>query len=240
MSRPLGLSLLLLGACAPAAGPTADAGFNVHGAPGQIFAFDGSTSAGESLRFQWTVLEAPADANFTLEDADSSAAMLIPETEGTYVLGLEVCNSYGACDRAETEAWVGETATRSGLAGTRALGFSVKKPGRLGNNRPPEAVAMASKSFRSSSTVRLNGSGSSDPDGDTLRYRWSFYAVPADSTTAIDDSTSEITSFTADKSGTYKVKLTVRDGLSSDSVLLPEIVVKALDDDDPIPWITSP
>jgi hypothetical protein len=240
MSRPLGLSLLLLGACVPAAGPTADAGFNVHGALGQIFAFDGSASVGDSLSFHWTVLDTPPQADFTLEDADSSAAILIPETEGTYVLGLEVCNSYGACDSAATEAWVGETATRSGLAGTRALGFSVKKPGRLGNNQPPEAVGMSSKSIRSSSTVRLNGSGSSDPDGDALRYRWSFRAVPAGSTTAIDESTSEITSFTADKSGTYQVKLTVRDGLSADSVLLPDLVLQALDDAEPIPWITSP
>ena len=85
MTRAL-LPLLVLGACAPAAGPTADAGFNVHGAPGQIFAFDGSASAGDSLTFRWTVLDAPAQADFILEDADRSEAMLIPETEGTYVL----------------------------------------------------------------------------------------------------------------------------------------------------------
>ena len=64
--------------------------------------------------------------------------------------------------------------------------------------------------------------------------------MPAGSATAIDESTSEVTSFTADKSGTYQVKLTVRDGYSSDAVLLSDIVVKALDDNDPIPWITSP
>jgi hypothetical protein len=240
MSRPLGLSLLLLGACAPAAGPTADAGFNVHGAPGQIFSFDGSASVGDSLTFRWTVLDSPTHANFTLEDADGPAAMLIPETEGTYVLGLEVCNSSGACDSAETEAWVGETATRAGLSGTKSLGFAINKPGRLGKNKPPEAEGTASGSFRSSATVRLNASGSTDPDGDSLRYRWSFTSVPAGSATNIDESTSEITSFTADKSGTYQVKLTVRDGYAADAVLLPDIVVKTLDDAEPIPWITSP
>ena len=240
MSRPLGLSLLLMGACVPAAGPTADAGFNVHGAPGQIFAFDGSASVGESLRFQWTVLEAPDEAAFTLADADSSAAMLIPETEGAYVVGLAVCDSRGACDSAETEAWVGETASRSGLSGTKALGFGVKKPGRLGKNKPPEAEATASQSFRSTASVRLNASASSDPDGDTLRYRWTFVTVPAESTATIDESTEVETSFTADKSGTYQVRLTVRDGVASDAVLLPDLVLRGLDDADPIPWITSP
>ena len=64
--------------------------------------------------------------------------------------------------------------------------------------------------------------------------------MSATHTTAIDDSTSELTSFTADKSGTYQVKLTVRDGLAADAVLLPDIVVKTLEDAEPIPWITSP
>ncbi|MCK6520223.1 PKD domain-containing protein [Myxococcota bacterium] len=240
MSRPIGLSLLLLGACAPIGGPTADAGFNVHGAPGQIFAFDGGGSVGESLRFQWTVLEAPDDAQFMLADADQGAAMLIPETEGTYVLGLEVCDRRGACDSAETQAWVGETASRAGLAGTRALGFAAGKPGLFGRNKPPEAVATASQSFRSAATVRLSASGSSDPDGDKLRYSWSIVSAPAESTAAVDDSTDVTTSFTADKSGTYQVKLTVRDGMASDAVQLPDLVLRALDDAEPIPWITSP
>jgi hypothetical protein len=234
------LTLVMLGACAPNGGPTADAGFNVHGAPGQVFAFDGGASIGESLRFQWTVLDEPDGAEFTLADADTSGALLIPETEGVYVLGLEVCDRRGACDVAETQAWVGETATRAGLLGTKALGFGVKKPGGLGKNQPPEAAATASRSFRSSSTARLNGSASSDPDGDTLRYRWSFVSVPAGSVTTIDESTSEITSFTADVSGTYQVRLTVRDGLAADAVLLPDLVLSGLEDAEPIPWITRP
>lgn len=239
MTRAL-LSLMLLGACAPNGGPTADAGFNVHGAPGQIFAFDGSASAGDSLRFQWTVLEAPEEAEHSLEDADTDLVMLIPETEGTYVLGLEVCDVYGLCDIAETQAWVGETATRAGLAGTRALGFGVKKPGGFGKNQPPEAVATASKSFRSSSAVRLNGSGSSDPDGDTLRYRWSVVTAPALSSAKPNESTEAETSFTADRTGTYQVKLTVRDGVAADAILLPDLELRGLEDHDPIPWITSP
>jgi hypothetical protein len=36
------------------------------------------------------------------------------------------------------------------------------------------------------------------------------------------------------------VRLTVRDGLAADAVLLPDITLQALDDNDPIPWITRP
>jgi hypothetical protein len=243
MSRPLGLSLLLLGACAPATGPTADAGFNVHGAPGQIFAFDASSSAGDALRFSWVVHEAPVEATYTLEDATSASALLIPETEGVYVLGVEVCDRRGACDHAETEAWVGETAARAGLGGFGAVSFGGAKPKIMGKNRPPEAVGTASKGLVSSSTVKLSASGSSDPDGDTLRYRWRLYAVPANSNLTdadISDATDVTAAFTADIGGTYKVTLTVRDGVAADSVLLPDLVLRGLEDAEPIPWLRSP
>ncbi|MCK6520222.1 PKD domain-containing protein [Myxococcota bacterium] len=238
MTRALPL-LLALGACAPHGGPRADAGFNVHGAPGQIFPFDGGASVGESLRFQWTVLEAPDDAQFVLSDADEDAAMLIPETEGSYVLGLEVCDRRGACDSAETQAWVGETASRAGLAGTRALSFAAGKPGSFGKNEPPEAVGTARQSLPLG-TVLLSASGSSDPDGDRLRYRWTLVSAPAASAVLIEGSTDVTTSFIADQPGTYQVKLTVRDELVADTILLPDLVLRGLEDNDPIPWITLP
>lgn len=45
---------------------------------------------------------------------------------------------------------------------------------------------------------------------------------------------SALASFTADLSGTYAVRLVVRDGMLSDSVTLPGLVVRALHDDDPL------
>ena len=69
------------------------------------------------------------------------------------------------------------------------------------------------------------------------RYRWSFTTRPAGSALIdadIQDSTSALASFQADTSGTYAVRLVVRDGLASDSDDLSGIVVKLLEDHDPV------
>ena len=47
---------------------------------------------------------------------------------------------------------------------------------------------MPTPSLASASIIRLDGSGSTDPDGDALRYRWSFTTRPADSALTDADS----------------------------------------------------
>ncbi|MBK7758856.1 MAG: hypothetical protein IPI35_21165 [Deltaproteobacteria bacterium] len=107
----------------------------------------------------------------------------------------------------------------------------------FGDNDPPEAEASARRSFGSMSTIKLDGSASSDPNGDTLQYRWRFVSRPADSALTdadIQDNTAALASFTADVQGTWQVKLTVRDQSHADAVILPDIVLKALEDHDPL------
>ena len=241
MLRSLGLALPLMVACSPAA-PSADAGFMVNGAPGQAFLFDGSQSAGDSLTFSWAVVDGPSSSD--LYDADTAWPTLLPEAEGVYTLNLTVCDVRGACDEAETFAHVGAAASsRQRLISAASFGgaklYGGLKP--FGDNDPPEAEASARRSFGSMSTIKLDGSDSSDPNGDTLRYRWRFVSRPADSALTdadIQDNTAALASFTADVEGTWQVKLTVRDQSHADAVLLPEIILKTLDDHDPLDDIT--
>lgn len=231
MFRALSLAALLAG-CAAAPAPVADAGAFIIGSPGEVYLLDGSSSQGEDLRFSWALLDGPTDAE--LVDSDAQTAYLQPSVDGVYTLTLTVCDRWDRCDEAETFALVGEAASHQRLAsfGGGGLGF---KP--FGKNRAPEASASAQRSMGIGGTIKLDGTASSDPDGDSLRYRWTFTARPAGSALTdadIVNSTSALASFSGDVKGTYGVKLVVRDGMLADSVVLPDIVLGWLDDSDPL------
>jgi hypothetical protein len=59
--------------------------------------------------------------------------------------------------------------------------------------------------------VDLDGSGSSDANGDQLSYQWDLTA-PAESSARLSGATSSTPSFVADVAGTYVVALVVNDG----------------------------
>ena len=176
MFRPLLTLFALLTACHPGPGPNASAGAEVVGEPGQTYLLDGSTSAADGALYTWTILDGPEDA--ALIDADQAVAYLIPEAEGVYTLGLEVCDTWGRCEAATTRALVGATARKSASFGGVSFGGG---PGGLGKNQAPQAAASATRAFSGLSVIRLDGSASTDPDGDALRYRWSFTTRPAGS-----------------------------------------------------------
>ncbi|WP_168194028.1 PA14 domain-containing protein [Pontibacter sp. SGAir0037] len=100
-------------------------------------------------------------------------------------------------------------------------------------NLPPKAVATADKlSGASPFTVRFTGSGSSDPEGQSLRYEWNFGDNTPVSTEANPSHT-----FTASGLASFHVVLKVTDagGLSSTATLLVSINNTA-----PVVTITSP
>jgi len=76
-------------------------------------------------------------------------------------------------------------------------------------NRPPVAVISGGGSVQTGGSVSLSGSGSSDPDGDAITYRWSQTAGPSGS---FSNATAANTTFTAPNSaGSVTITLTVTD-----------------------------
>ena len=60
--------------------------------------------------------------------------------------------------------------------------------------------------------VTLNGSASSDANGDLLTYSWTFLNRPAGSTATLAGAITVSPTFTLDRAGDYVVQLIVNDG----------------------------
>ncbi|HUT63477.1 MAG TPA: PKD domain-containing protein, partial [Anaerolineae bacterium] len=89
-------------------------------------------------------------------------------------------------------------------------------------NNPPTSNAGADQTVNVGDTVTLNGSASSDPDGGSIIYLWSFVNRPPGSTATLSGAASVSATFIADAAGTYTVRLTVSDGekSASDNVIV--------------------
>ncbi|MBI5057473.1 MAG: carboxypeptidase regulatory-like domain-containing protein [Nitrospirae bacterium] len=74
-------------------------------------------------------------------------------------------------------------------------------------NAGPDRIDVAT-----GSVVTLDGSGSSDADGDSLTYNWSFTSFPDGDTPVLSNHTQVTASFTANQVGSYVLSLVVNDG----------------------------
>ena len=79
-------------------------------------------------------------------------------------------------------------------------------------NRPPVAQPQVNQNIAVGGTVQLNGSASSDPDGDSLTYAWTMSTRPPGSNAALLGPTLVNPTFVADVAGVYTLALTVNDG----------------------------
>ncbi len=101
-------------------------------------------------------------------------------------------------------------------------------------NRPPVANAGPDQTVHVGQTAYLNGGGSSDPDGDALRYAWSFASRPTGSSAALSDTTAINPSFTPDKEGPYTLQLVVTDSKGASGT--PDQVVVSTSNSPPVAY----
>ena len=79
-------------------------------------------------------------------------------------------------------------------------------------NVPPVAVAGNDLTTTEHLTVVLDGSESSDPDGKSLLYQWSFVTKPLGSNASILNANTSTPSIQPDTEGLYTIKLRISDG----------------------------
>src|SRR5262249_11674819 len=87
-----------------------------------------------------------------------------------------------------------------------AIAFTV-----LGGH-PPTAAAGLDQTVVVGTIVQLDGSASTDMDGDHLTFHWSLLSVPEGSAAALSDPTAVKPTFSADRAGPYLVQLVVNPG----------------------------
>jgi pimeloyl-ACP methyl ester carboxylesterase len=83
---------------------------------------------------------------------------------------------------------------------------------RFNPNTAPVANAGGAQNVVAGTLVTLDGSASSDANGDALTYAWTLTAKPAGSTASLSSLSSRNPTFTADVAGTYVATLSVNDG----------------------------
>ena len=105
-------------------------------------------------------------------------------------------------------------------------------------NDAPNAHAGMDQNVLVGDLVTLDGSLSSDVNGDTLTYQW-VLNKPLGSSAVLVNATSAHPEFTADVAGSYAVQLVVNDGLV-DSILAASVTITAQLPVDVAPTITAP
>ena len=128
---------------------------------------------------------------------------------------------HGTPARADTFDFTIKVTDSASDTATSELSITVQ-PNSDGNHKPI-ANAGDTQIVAAEDTIQLDGSGSSDVDGDTLSYQWSFTSRPAGSNAALSDAAIVNPSFEVDVAGTYIVQLIVNDGeedSDSDSVTI--------------------
>jgi hypothetical protein len=174
--------------------PVAEAGPDqAIGVVGAVVSLSGATSYdvdGDPITFLWTFTTRPSGSTAAFSDATSVIPTFVADVHGDYVLSLVVSDAFGAASPADSVT----------------VSFA---------NVAPAAAAGSNQSVVVGHTVQLDGSGSSDANGDPLTYRWSLASVPTRSAATLASPTSVATRFVPDLPGTYVASLVVDDGFVS-------------------------
>ncbi|VCU68458.1 PKD domain protein [Pigmentiphaga humi] len=165
---------------------------------------------GDSLKYQWKWISYPSGfdpetgSTFTTSYFSS---VFTPNVDGEYVIEVQASDG-------------------------QALGASVRQTYtvRLGANRAPAAsagLAARNTTVAAGSIVTLDGSGSSDPDGNRLDYAWTLLDRPDGSTAVLNGATTVRPTLTADKPGYYTAALTVKDSHGFPGTNVAKVTFKA-------------
>ena len=170
-----------------------------------ILSGSGSDANGDTLTYKWYLLSKPTNSVATLALATTQAPTFVPDQVGIYVVTLIVND--GKVDSAPEIV----TITRSSGA----------------TNVAPVANAGKAQSVVPG-TVNLDGSSSTDTNGDSLTYKWFLTSKPTDSAAVLSSTTSAKPTINTDIDGVYVFSLVVNDGKLDSSPVSTIVTVNTI------------
>lgn len=141
----------------------------------------------DNINFNWRIVNKPRQSSAEITNTESPVVTFIPDYPGFYTIRLTVND--------------GELTSAPAEATLRTL------------NLPPVARISAPTLVVVGQQVKIDGSGSYDPDGDPLSYRWQLISKPPNSQTSLSSLTDVTTSIYIDQPGSYQIGLQVNDGV---------------------------
>ena len=171
--------------------PIADAGNDQTVAVDGLATLDGTgsfDSDGNPLSFQWSFVDIPADSQSSLFNADEPRPSFKVDKSGQYTIQLVVNDGQINSDPDQVV-------------------ISTKNSAPVAN-AGDDFTALVKKS------VLLNGTASSDVDGDTLAFKWSIVSRPDGSTVELSEPNTPQPSLLIDYPGNYVIQLIVNDGFA--------------------------
>jgi len=180
--------------------PIANAGPSQSIQAPQTVQLDGTGSTdlkGNALTYSWAILSKPSGSTATLSNPTFPRPTFYADVVGTYVVQLIVNNgtysslpplSYSSKNRTNTV-----TITNQDVIPVASAG-------------PAQTVPVGS-------VVNLDGTASSNINGEKLTYNWSLIHTPPNSMASLYLPTSENPYFTTDLAGKYVAQLVVNDGV---------------------------
>ena len=190
-------------AAAANSAPVANAGTNQNVTTASVVTLTGagSTDANlDTLTYIWSFASKPTSSTAALSSTSVVSPTFTADLAGTYVVNLIVND--GKVNSSNVSAvTVTASAANSTPVANAGANQTVTRTGS------PATI-----------TVTLNGTGSTDANGDTLTYLWALTTKPASSTASLSSATAASPTFVADLAGIYVASLIVNDGKVSSSV----------------------
>jgi hypothetical protein len=142
----------------------------------------------DAVTHAWRMLKKPIGSTTDLDNPSAAEPSFTPDSNGVYVVQVVVRDPLNV----------------------PALDAVVVRIGEAGT--PPIADAGDPQTVPTGSNAQLDGTGSSDPEGQPLTYAWEIVTKPAGSNALLSDATSATPTVLIDVSGEYVIELVVNDG----------------------------